>query len=249
MRCGCGAWQRSACATIKQAWRAGRAADRPASFLVAVEHVNSRLCIAACGRVYAGLAQHLHRADVQKLASRAFGRRSCRTLAVTCSRASPTQCCSIEGRCRSNALLVQASFFIDRLQACGAAVAGRPSCGGRRTIAQASPVHGQGRAGLSVLRRPAQRRASRGEFNRLWCGGLVRGRHSKRCAAPRHCEYAAPAQLGSCVAAGIGHAAHAGGCLGSIGRMHMPQESRSRQRLRCLRAGTVTALKKLPPSS
>ncbi len=82
LRGGGRAWQRSACATIRPAWRAGRVADRPASFLVTVERVNSRLCFVACGRFGAGLAQHLHRADALRHASHAFGRRSCRTLGI-----------------------------------------------------------------------------------------------------------------------------------------------------------------------
>jgi hypothetical protein len=47
---------------------------------------------------------------------------------------------------------------------------------------------------------------------------------------PRPCEYAAPALLCSCVTAGIGHAAHAGGCFRGVGGAHWPQASGTRQR-------------------
>jgi hypothetical protein len=60
-------------------------------------------------------------------------------------------------------------------------------------------------------------------------------------SSPRPCEYAAPALLRSCAKAGIGRAAHAGGGVGSIGRMQMPQALRSRNRCAEREQNTVTA--------
>jgi hypothetical protein len=60
-------------------------------------------------------------------------------------------------------------------------------------------------------------------------------------SSPRPCEYAAPALLRSCAAAGIGRAAHAGGGVGSIRRMQMPQALRSRNRRAVCEQNTVTA--------
>jgi hypothetical protein len=65
-------------------------------------------------------------------------------------------------------------------------------------------------------------------------GGLGRNgqessaRRGNTRSSPRPCEYAAPALLRSCAAAGIGRAAHAGGGVGSIRRMQRPQALRSR---------------------
>jgi hypothetical protein len=44
-------------------------------------------------------------------------------------------------------------------------------------------------------------------------------------SSPRPCEYAAPALLRTFAAAGIGHAAHAGGSVGSIRRMQCRKRS------------------------
>jgi hypothetical protein len=60
-------------------------------------------------------------------------------------------------------------------------------------------------------------------------------------ALSRPCEYAAPALLGSSATAGIGRAAHAGGGVGSIRRMQMPQALRSRNRRAEREQNTVTA--------
>jgi hypothetical protein len=60
-------------------------------------------------------------------------------------------------------------------------------------------------------------------------------------ASPRPCEYAAPALLRSSATAGIGRAAHAGGGVGSIRRMQMPQAFRSRNHRAVFEQNTVTA--------
>jgi hypothetical protein len=60
-------------------------------------------------------------------------------------------------------------------------------------------------------------------------------------ALPRPCEYAAPTLLRSCAAAGIGHAAHAGGGVGSIRRMQRPQAFRGRNLRAVCEQNTVTA--------
>jgi hypothetical protein len=60
-------------------------------------------------------------------------------------------------------------------------------------------------------------------------------------ASPRPCEYAAPALLRSSATAGIGRAFHAGGRVGSIGRMHKLQASGSRNRCAEREQNTVTA--------
>jgi hypothetical protein len=60
-------------------------------------------------------------------------------------------------------------------------------------------------------------------------------------APPRPCEYAAPALLRSSATAGIGRAAHAGGGVGSIGRMHKLQASGCRNRCAEREQNTVTA--------
>jgi hypothetical protein len=60
-------------------------------------------------------------------------------------------------------------------------------------------------------------------------------------SSPRHCEYAAPAPLRSSATAGVGRAAHAGGGVGSIRRMQMPQALRSRNHRAVCEQNTVTA--------
>jgi hypothetical protein len=60
-------------------------------------------------------------------------------------------------------------------------------------------------------------------------------------SSPRPCEYAAPALLRSSATAGIGRAAHAGGGVGSIRRMQMPQAFRSRNYRAVCEQNTVTA--------
>jgi hypothetical protein len=60
-------------------------------------------------------------------------------------------------------------------------------------------------------------------------------------SSPRPCEYAAPALLRSSATAGIGHAAHAGGSVGSIRRMQVPQAFRSRNHRAVCEQNTVTA--------
>ncbi len=58
---------------------------------------------------------------------------------------------------------------------------------------------------------------------------------------PRPCEYAAPALLGSWAKAGVGHAAHAGGGVGSIRCMQRQQVRRSLRRRAVCEQNTVTA--------
>jgi hypothetical protein len=60
-------------------------------------------------------------------------------------------------------------------------------------------------------------------------------------SSPRPCEHAAPALLRSGAAAGIGRAAHAGGGIGSIRRVQMPQAFRSRNHRAVCEQNTVTA--------
>jgi hypothetical protein len=65
--------------------------------------------------------------------------------------------------------------------------------------------------------------------------------HGNTRSSPRPCEYAAPALFRSSATAGIGRAAHAGGGVGSIRRMQMPQALRSRNHRAVCEQNTVTA--------
>jgi hypothetical protein len=67
------------------------------------------------------------------------------------------------------------------------------------------------------------------------------GAQSNVRSLSRPCEYAAPALLGSSVTAGIGHAAHAGGGVGSIRHTQRPQAPRSRNHRAVFEQNTVTA--------
>jgi hypothetical protein len=79
------------------------------------------------------------------------------------------------------------------------------------------------------------------EFGGLRGHGQCFSMQSNTRALPRPCEYAAPALLHSCAAAGIGRAAHAGGGVGSIGRMHKLQASGCRNCGAGREQNTVTA--------
>jgi hypothetical protein len=84
-------------------------------------------------------------------------------------------------------------------------------------------------------------RAREQEFGGLRGNGQCFSTQGNTCSSPRPCEYAAPALLPSCAKAGIGRAAHAGGGVGSIRRMQMPQALRSRNRCAEREQNTVTA--------
>jgi hypothetical protein len=73
---------------------------------------------------------------------------------------------------------------------------------------------------------PLRERAQ--EFSGLRSNGQCFSTRRNTRSSPRPCEYAAPTLLRSCVKAGIGRAAHAGGSVGSIRRMQKPQAPRSR---------------------
>jgi hypothetical protein len=60
-------------------------------------------------------------------------------------------------------------------------------------------------------------------------------------SSPRPCEYAAPAPFRSSATAGIGRAAHAGGCVGSMCRMQRPQAFCGRHHHAVCEQNTVTA--------
>jgi hypothetical protein len=79
------------------------------------------------------------------------------------------------------------------------------------------------------------------EFGGLRDHGQCFSKHGNTRSLPRPCEYAAPALLRSCAAAGIGRAAHAGGGVGSIGRMQRPPALRSRNHRAVCEQNTVTA--------
>ena len=133
----------------------------------------------------------------------------------------------------------------------------------RSTVLAREYMSGRSR-GPSVLRRPAHHRTSTTRARpalstplrmrlsvqscalRRACQCAGRGAHRR---APRPCEYAAPAVHRSCATAGIGHAAHAGGCSGGVHRAAAaalvssarPRTSRSRQRCAVCEQNTVTA--------
>jgi hypothetical protein len=79
------------------------------------------------------------------------------------------------------------------------------------------------------------------EFGGLRGRGQCLSTQGNTCSSPRPCEYAAPTLLRSCAKAGIGRAAHAGGGVGSIGRMQRPQALRSRNHRADCEQNTVTA--------
>jgi hypothetical protein len=79
------------------------------------------------------------------------------------------------------------------------------------------------------------------EFGGLRGLGQCFSTHANTRSLPRPCEYAAPAPLRSSATAGIGRAAHAGGGVGSVGRMHKLQASCSRHRCAVFEQNTVTA--------
>jgi hypothetical protein len=79
------------------------------------------------------------------------------------------------------------------------------------------------------------------EFGGLRGNGQCFSMRGNTCSSPRPCEYAAPALLRSCAKAGIGRAAHAGGGVGSIGRMQKLQASGCRNRSAEREQNTVTA--------
>jgi hypothetical protein len=79
------------------------------------------------------------------------------------------------------------------------------------------------------------------EFRSLRSHGQCFSTHGNTRSSPRPCEYAAPALLRSCAAAGIGRAAHAGGGVGSIRRMQRPLALRSRIHRAVFEQNTVTA--------
>jgi hypothetical protein len=91
----------------------------------------------------------------------------------------------------------------------------------------------------SAASAPLRTRAQ--EFSGLRGHGQRFSMQSNTRSLPRPCEYAAPALLRSCAAAGIGRAAHAGGGVGSIRRMHKLQASGSRNRCAEREQNTVTA--------
>jgi hypothetical protein len=79
------------------------------------------------------------------------------------------------------------------------------------------------------------------EFGGLRGHGQCFSTHGNTHSLPRPCEYAAPVLFRSCAGAGIGRTAHAGGGVGSIGRMHKLQASGSRNRCAEREQNTVTA--------
>jgi hypothetical protein len=79
------------------------------------------------------------------------------------------------------------------------------------------------------------------EFGGLRGHGQCFSTHGNTRSSPRPCEYAAPAPLRSSATAGIGRAAHAGGGVGSMRRMHKLQALRSRNRCAEREQNTVTA--------
>jgi hypothetical protein len=117
-----------------------------------------------------------------------------------------------------------------RPAAAGAAIVEAPpeqrpaSCRAVRPLAASAPV-----------------RKREQEFGGLRGHGQCFSAQGNTCSLPRPCEYAAPALLRSCAKAGIGRAAHAGGGIGSIRRMQVPQAFRSRNHRAVCEQNTVTA--------
>jgi hypothetical protein len=124
----------------------------------------------------------------------------------------------------------------------------RPLCRAARPAAAGAPI-----VQASPEQRPASCRAVRPaaasapvrvrgqEFGGLRGHARCFSTHGNTRSSPRPCEYAAPALLRSWAAAGMGRTADAGGGVGSIRRMQMPQALRSRNRCTEREQNTVTA--------
>jgi hypothetical protein len=119
----------------------------------------------------------------------------------------------------------------------------RPAAAGA-PIAKASPEQ---RPASCRAVRPSAASAPLRKLEREFGGLRGQGQESSTRRAnntrssPRPCEYAAPALLRSCAAAGIGRAAHAGGGVGSIRHTQMPQALRGRNHRAVCEQNTVTA--------
>jgi hypothetical protein len=117
----------------------------------------------------------------------------------------------------------------------------RPAAAGA-PIVQASPE--QRPASCRAVRPSAASaplRVRAQEFGGLRGHGQFFSTRGNTRASPRPCEYAAPALLRSSATAGIGRAAHVGGGVGRIGRMHKLQASGCRNRCAEREQNTVTA--------
>jgi hypothetical protein len=109
---------------------------------------------------------------------------------------------------------------------------GGPSYGGPRTFVQVLQVQHHGRAGLSVRWRPAHRSARASSAVRA-CARCAAHRNARLFVTARAWRFA-PALRGTqrlrCICsfatAGIGHAAHAGGCFGRARRVRTATERR-----------------------